>query len=192
VQIAERVYQQLAPDERFRAAIEAFWRLDGEEMDRLNETCPVETVRIQSTAYFGRLRGFVEIAMTHGILARDVMLAVWVCIWRLSREGKSTFSYTPTSSDQSSDEENAETQTDDPDDDSTESMLVRLISRLKAYQGAWREFCESVGVDPAKTHFSYYCESQDITELFEEFEADKDLQTEQLGHLRSAWEQRAR
>jgi hypothetical protein len=195
VQIAERVYQQLAPDERFRAAVEAFWRLDGEEMDRLNDTCPFETVRIQSTKYFGRLRGFVELAMTHGILARDVMLGVWVCIWKLSKEGKSAFDYTPETvagdgSDQLSDE--AEKKTDDPDDDSTESTLVRLIGRLKAYQGAWREFCESVGVDPEKTYFSYYRESQGITELFEELEVDSDLQAEQLGHLRSAWELRAR
>jgi hypothetical protein len=69
--------------------------------------------------------------------------------------------------------------------------LVRLIGRLKAYRGAWREFCELVGVDPAKTHFSYYCESQGITELFEEFETDSELQAEQLEHLRSAWQLRA-
>lgn len=63
----QRVYLQLAPDERFRAALEALWGRDGEELDRLNDTCAYETIRIQALTYFNRLRGFVELAMTHGI-----------------------------------------------------------------------------------------------------------------------------
>jgi hypothetical protein len=45
MQIADRIYERLKPEERFRAAVEAFWRRDLEEVDRLNDTCPTETVR---------------------------------------------------------------------------------------------------------------------------------------------------
>jgi hypothetical protein len=199
VQIAERVYTQLQPDERFRAAVEAFSRRDEAEMDRLNDTCPYETVRIQSLAYFYRLQGFIELAMTHGILARDVMLGVWVCMWKIQRESESAFIHSSgAAADDGSDQPcedslEAETQVDDPDDaDEAISTLGRLIGRLKAYRSAWADFCESVGVDPTMTDFAYYNESQGITELLEEFKTDLDLRAQQLELLRNAWTLRAR
>jgi hypothetical protein len=50
------IYEKLKPEERFRAAIEAFGRHDLKEVDRLNDSCSVKTVRMQCPAYFGQLR----------------------------------------------------------------------------------------------------------------------------------------
>lgn len=58
------------PEKRFRAAIEAFGRHDLKEIDRLNDSCSVKTVRMQCPAYFGQLRGFHELATMHCISAR--------------------------------------------------------------------------------------------------------------------------
>lgn len=83
MQVAERIYDRLEPEERFRPTLEAFGRHDLKEIDRLDDTCSTEIARVQSPAYFGRLRGFHKIAMMHGIFARDVMVGIWVCLSKL-------------------------------------------------------------------------------------------------------------
>jgi len=41
---------------------------------------------MQCPAYFGKLRGFHELAMMHGINARDVMVAIWACLTEILRD----------------------------------------------------------------------------------------------------------
>ena len=38
---------------------------------------------MQSPAYFGRLRAFYELAMMHGIEARNVAIGIWITMGRL-------------------------------------------------------------------------------------------------------------
>ena len=48
----DKLYSKLTPDERFRAFIEAAARQDADELDRLNDTCPMKLYQIEDPAYF--------------------------------------------------------------------------------------------------------------------------------------------
>lgn len=192
MQIDDRIYERLQPHERFRAAVEAFWRRDLHEVDRLNDTCPMVTVRMQSLAYFGRLRGFHELAMMHGIFARDVMLGCWACFSKLLQSPCPN----PAVDSQSENPEiEAESTSTTPDSDATEpfdedpllSTLYALVGRLSAHRAAWAEFCQYLGVDPEKTSFAYYPESQQFVELFDWIEPDRDYQADLTAFLRQSW-----
>ena len=198
MQISGRIYERLTPDERFRVAVEALSRRDEAEIDRLNDTCPEENVRIQSTAYFGRLRGFYELAMMHGGFARNQMLGIWSCLWKLRREfspkpsvpGGREFVARDSEGEELAKETNAYP-ADADDSDETWSKLGNLIGRLKAYRAAWAEFCEGIGVDPSQSEFAYYQESQAIVELLDEIDVDQATQAELLQGLREGWKRAA-
>jgi hypothetical protein len=51
-----KLYDRFTPDERFRLAIEALARGDEEEVERLKDTCPRETYRMNDLAFSERLR----------------------------------------------------------------------------------------------------------------------------------------
>jgi hypothetical protein len=181
VEIADRIYERLKPEERFRAAMEAISRQDLAELDRLNEACPVEQVRIQSLAYFGRLRGFFELSMLNGIWIRDLIIGMWACITKMQCETQ-----------QVPDDANTEVSADSDSEvhDDVSDTLCDLVSRLKAYRKAWVEFCESIGVDPVKAPLSYFGEAQFTLELFEEIEIEPDPETytSYSRSLREAWQ----
>ncbi len=192
MQIDDRIYQRLQPHERFRAAVEAFSRRDLKELNRLNDTCPTETILTQSLAYFGRLRGFHELAMMHGIFARDVMLALWACFSKLQQ------SPCPDPGVESPDENpkiEAESASATQDSDSAESVdedpllttLFALIGRLSAHRVAWAGFCERLGVDPEMADFAYYRESQRLVESFDWIEPDEEYQAQLTTFLQECW-----
>lgn len=69
--------------------------------------------------------------------------------------------------------------------------LASLVGDLKAYRGAWAEFCARLGVDPERTLFAYYTESRDVVESFDSIdgpvEVDAEHQAELLSELLDAW-----
>ena len=186
MQVADRLYERLGPEERFRAALEAFSRKDLGEIDRLNDTCPTETVRIQSLAYFGRLRGFHELAMMQGIALRDLMVEIWIYVYRLSRSGAFQAANAQTESEAIDGEDELACELTDSNDESW-NALYTSVSRLKAFRAAWVQFCEPLGVDPSGTLFAYYSESAEIADLCDMIEVDEACQAEVLEGLQKSW-----
>lgn len=65
------MYEKLTPDERLRAFIDAAARRDGEEMDRLNDTCPRKTYTMEDWRYVHRKnKAFMLTTALHGDAAR--------------------------------------------------------------------------------------------------------------------------
>jgi hypothetical protein len=197
VKVPERIYEKLSAHERFLAAVEAFGREDGAEVDRLNDACPYETVRLQSLAYFGRLRGFYDVAMMHGIEARNLAIAIWAMLAKLYMscepqtddvaEGRKELEQgipgTEVQGPPTSDTEEAE-------EDSEGEVLFALIARLRAHAVAWAAFCGRLGVDPEKAAFAYYRQSLDIASIFADVEADEQCLAELADVLQKAWDHR--
>lgn len=65
------MYEKLTPDERVSAFIDAAARRDGDEMDRLNDTCPRKTYTMEDWRYVQRKNmAFMLATALHGDAAR--------------------------------------------------------------------------------------------------------------------------
>jgi hypothetical protein len=60
-----KAYPQLSADERFRLFMQAVARDDGQEQDRLNNTCPQKTYRCDDMGYTRRKMHFMFLALWH-------------------------------------------------------------------------------------------------------------------------------
>lgn len=60
-----KAYPQLSADERFRLFMQAVARDDGQEQDRLNNTCPQKTYRCDDIGYTRRKMHFMFLALWH-------------------------------------------------------------------------------------------------------------------------------
>jgi hypothetical protein len=174
MQLTDKVYERLTPDERFRAAIEAFARRDVKEVDRLADTCGYTTLRIHGHAYFGRLRGFHELSMMHGLLVRDMAIVVMGSAYQLER---------------------AETDTPEGSEAQNEALdhMVHAAVRIKAYVKAWEDFCAELAIEPEKTLLTFYEPSKEVVAFFdslEDLEADAETYVQHLGFLRDTWRNR--
>jgi hypothetical protein len=185
MRLTDKTYERLSPDERFRIALEAFARHDLHEVDRLNETCGYVTLRMHGPAYFGRLRGFHEIAMLHGILVREQVIVLMGALFRLSR------SILPPAADISDASDATESATAEPSaEDEAVQLFGDTVSQIKGYAQAWEDFCADLSIDPEKTHFTFYKASKESVEVFDEFEVDAEVRTAHLKYLRDAWRHR--
>jgi hypothetical protein len=171
MQLSDKTYERLTPDERFRISVEAFARLDIAEIDRLQDTCGYVSIREHAPAYFARLRGFWELSMFHGIRARDGTVGFALALGKLCK-----------STDQMEDEDI--------------DLLIGWTAGLKGLNGAWEEFCKELGVDPTNTDLSYYTQAKKIVASIDEFipdeiiEPNTEMQSEWLETLRDMWRHR--
>lgn len=130
-------------------------------------------MRVQSPAYFERLRGLMNMATLHGIIVRDQVIAFWALAWKLE--------HTP--------------DTDEDALDEVTSTLADVLSRIHAYNSAWETFCSELDIRPTQlNYFAYYDTSRLVTECMREklddefeIEADAGVLKEQLEYLRDQW-----
>ena len=133
----ERLYERLKPSERFKIAVAAFGRGDLAEVDRLNDSTAYRGIKVQEPAYFDRLQRLTWLTLYFMVDVRNLQLAVLALF--------SAMSIHLLQSDSRRDRGEPR-----DDDDARFDKLVELIeqkiSRLKALQAAWMEFCSGLGI----------------------------------------------
>jgi hypothetical protein len=131
----DRLYDRLTPTERFQIAVAAFGRGDLAEVDRLNDTTPYRTFKIQEPAYFDRLQRIIWLALYVTVQARSqqtaalaVYAAMVLCTLRTE------------------DLDVGDADQDDAKFEELCQLCAERISRLKALHSAWESFCAGLGV----------------------------------------------
>ena len=122
-----RHYEQLTADERFRLWVEAMGRKDGQELDRLEATCPRRRYDAQDDDYTRRKRRFTVHALMSALQRLQIdLLASTALVVALAN--------------------------DDSGNDSTSDKAIeafRLFMRLRqGKRDGWLRFCDRIGVDP--------------------------------------------
>ena len=180
----DRLYDRLTPAERFQIAVAAFGRGDLAEVDRLNDTTPYRTFKIQEPAYFDRLQGISWLALYVAAQSRNQQVAALGVYAVLVLHT---------------------TRTDDPnrgysdEDDSKFNRLCEMceerISRLKALYSAWETFCTGLGVSASDIDRMIGLPlhgSSDMIQLIEEtvgeVALDEEYQRECLDHMTGFWD----
>ena len=183
----ERLYDRLTPTERFQVAVAAFGRGDLAEVDRLNDTTPHRTFKIQEPAYFDRLQRITWLAVYVTVQARSqqtAALAVYAAMVLHTLRA------------------------DDLDGDADEDharfeelcqLCVDQISRLKALTSAWETFCTDLGVSASDIDKMTGLPLpgpvgalEVIEETVGEVEPDEDYQRECLDHMTGFWDRMIR
>jgi len=181
----DRLYERLTPTERFKIAVAAFGRGDLTEVDRLNDSTTWRTIKIQEPAYFDRLQRLTWLVLYFMVDVRNLQLAVIALF--------SAMSIHLLQSDSRRD--NGEPR---DDDDARFDELVELIeqkiSRLKALQAAWVEFCSGLGVSASDVDtmigMSFMGRLEQlgpVQEIVGQISPDEEYQRECRDHMRSFW-----
>ena len=151
-------YEQLTADERFRLWVEAMGRKDGQELDRLEATCPRRRYDAQDYAYTRRKARFTVYALASALQRLEIdLLASTALVVALVN--------------------------DDNGNDSAESKAIeafKTFMRLRhGKRDGWLRFCKRAGVDPdAMTapfveHVEWaMCAAEAASETLEEDSAD--------------------
>ena len=183
----DRLYERLTPTERFQIAVAAFGRGDLAEVDRLNDTTPYRTFKIQDPAYFDRLQRIPWLALYVAVQVRNqqaAALAVYAAL----------VLHTLRADDLDGDVDEA-----DAKFEALCELCAERVSRLKALTSAWETFCEGLGVsasDLAKMSGLPLLGSGGTLELIEEtvgeVAPDEDYRQQCLDHMTGFWDRMIR
>ncbi len=182
MKLNDSTYERLSPDQRFRVTIEAFSRMDIEEVDRLQDTCGFVSVREHAPAYFGRLRMFIDLSMQHGIRVRDLAIAFWALMYfdnlRAGQEGT----------------EQQET-VESPEVGDAADPVGQIIGRLKGVQAAWQTFCQELAIDPqmwgqCAADYTGWAKASELLGYLKEIEVESNAAeyNQHLDLLRHGWQ----
>ena len=131
----DRMYDRLTPAERFQIAVAAFGRGDLAEVDRLNDSTPYRTFKIQEPAYFDRLQRITWLALYMTVQIRNqqaAALAVYAAmVLRTLRD---------------EDLDVGDADANDAKFEELCDLCAERVSRLKALSSAWDTFCGELGV----------------------------------------------
>jgi hypothetical protein len=168
-----RFYDVLTVDERFRLFVAAAARRDEQELDRLNNSCPLKTYRLPDYEYTRRKSMFWLLAVTHCNEVHRLDLAVTALLLLLIA---------------------TEDREDEARCDQVLEHITTLARRRQVKRAAWQRFCERVGIpeeQPAAA-LGFATESADdpilesLAELVGEIELDEQAvarETELLSEL---------
>ena len=171
MKLSDTVYERLTSDQRFRATIEAFSRMDIAEVDRLQDTCGFVPIRVHAPAYFHRHRSYQELAMQQGLFVLEQMAAFWAAMFNVrGAEGERQ--------------------------DKAIEDIVSTVANLKALILAWEEFNSELAIDPDKAHFTRYKLAKeliawmDAMEPNDVIEPDAERHARMLAFFRDSWRRR--
>lgn len=115
------MYEKLTTGERLSAFIDAAARRDGEEMDRLNDTCPRKSYRMEDFEYTRRKHWAILFASAvHGDAARIGLAACFGLGLTLAEDADMV--------------------------EKGEKLLCNSVRRYKAKMAAFDRFCEQAGL----------------------------------------------
>ena len=136
----DKLYSKLTPDERFRAFIEAAARHDADELDRLNDTCPMKIYQIEDPAYFIPKTNALLLTLTaHLDASRHSELAAFAMAMLMF-----------------GDEKHTEKATD---------SLATFVRRYRTQMLGFERFCLTVGIDPDSMRQAVGCSVGPMTEM---------------------------
>ena len=136
----DKLYSKLTPDERFRAFIEAAARQDVDELDRLNDTCPMKTYQIEDPAYFIPKTNALLLTLTaHVDASWHSELAAFAMALLMFGDEKHT-------------------------EKATDSLAV-FVRRYRTQMLGFERFCQSIGVDPESMRSAVGCRVGPMTEM---------------------------
>ena len=179
----DRLYDRLTPTERFQIAVAAFGRGDLAEVDRLNDTTPYRTVKIQDPAYFDRLQ-------------RITWLALYVAVQARNQEAAAVAVYAALvlNTLRAHDLEGGDADENDAKFEELCQLCLDRISRLKALSSAWETFCQGLGVSASDIDkmtglplLGPVGALELIEETVGEVAMDEEYQRECLDHMRTFW-----
>lgn len=164
----EKLYEQLTPEERFRAAISAASRKDGAEWDRLNETSPMRTVVSQEPSYFARVQKLWTLSLLHTSTQRDRFLCGALSLLFLTNLD-CVFGQN------ASDDKRAAA------DETLATAASIALARARGMERAFDEFTSDLGLDPQEVRSALGMVDDDLTvdlKTIAEFETDEALPRE--------------
>lgn len=170
----DRLYEELTTPERFALTLDAFARRDIVEIDRLQGTMAEQTYRMTDATYWRRLQMLNTLALTHGLRRKEIVARA------LSALAVAAL-------------------TDDLDAEARNAATVgQCMGKIKAYDAAWRRFCDSLGIDAdtalsgfqVDPHDSLDALFADVASIREGIEANLDeaLRDELIAMYESLWE----
>ena len=130
----DRLYERLTPSERFQIAVAAFGRGDLAEVDRLNDSTPYRTFKIQEPAYFDRLQHITWLALYVAVQVRNQQAAALAVYAAMVLHTMRT------------EDLDGDADRDDAKFEALCELCAERVSRLKALTSAWETFCEGLGV----------------------------------------------
>ena len=179
----DRLYDRLTPKERFQIAVAAFGRGDLAEVDRLNDSTPYRTFKIQEPAYFDRLQRITWLALYVAVQVRNQQNAALAVYAAMVLQTMGT------------EDLDGDAAQDDAKFEELCELCAERISRLKALTSAWETFCEGLGVsasDIDKMTGLPFQGSGGVLELIEgavgEAALDEAYQRECLDHMKGFWD----
>lgn len=136
----DKLYSKLTPDERFRAFIEAAARHDADELDRLNDTCPMKIYQIEDPAYFIPKTNALLLTLTaHLDASRHSELAAFAMAMLMFGDEKHTEKVT--------------------------DSLATFVRRYRTQVLGFERFCQAIGVDPESMRKAVGCSAGPMTEM---------------------------
>jgi len=135
VKTIERLYDRLTPTERFQIAVAAFGRGDLTEVDRLNDSTPWRTFKIQEPAYFDRLQRITWLALYVTVHARNEQAAALAAYAALVVHTL-----------RAEDLDAGDMHQDYAKFEALCARCAERTSHLKALYAAWATFCADVGI----------------------------------------------
>ena len=181
----DRLYERLTPVERFKIAVAAFGRRDLTQVDRLNDSTPYRTVKVQEPAYFDRLQRIIWLALHFTVDARNLQITVLAGLSAIIIHVLHSDSRTANG------ESTAE---DDLKLDDLVELCQQKMSRLKALQAAWEEFCSGLGLSASDIDtmmgmpfMGRLGQLEIIQEIAGEVPSDEEYQRECLDHMKTFW-----
>ena len=186
MKITEQVYASLTPIQRFQTVMDAFDRLDLQEIDRLHDTAPMRNCRIHEPDYFGRIKHVHMLAAHLMLWARAIqartlaaIAVLTACTTGLDRPDLSQ-----------SARSSLETRSDE-----YAQICSDGIASLKSLDLAWKEFCAQIGIAPSSISRlwgdpllgSLGCFESIFQEVVPQIERDENYYQETFHFLEDAW-----
>ena len=183
----DRLYDRLTPTERFQIAVAAFGRGDVAEVDRLNDSTPWRTFKIQEPAYFDRLQRITWLSLYVTVQARSQQTAALAVYAAMVLHTMRT------------EDLDGDADQDDAKFEELCELCAGRISRLKALHSAWETFCEGLGVSASDldkmTGLPFLGSGgmlEPIEETVGEVALDEEYQRECFANLTGFWDRMIR
>jgi hypothetical protein len=136
----DKLYEKLTAEERFKAFIEAAARRDGEELDRLNDTCPMKDYSIEDPAYFFRKTNALLLTLSsHLDAAWHAELAAFALAMIMFGEEKHQEKAT--------------------------LALPVFVRRYRTQMLGFERFCQSIGINPDSLRQAIGCQTGPMAEM---------------------------
>src|SRR5262245_34582465 len=131
MELADRTYLGLRPDERLRATVSAIARRDEAEQDRLIATCPEKHYTMRDARYSEPLKALITFATMHHLLMARHAIGV-LCAEYLGHMAESKPEKYGSAA------------------ELADKYWTASVGGYRAHKAAWERFCRELKIPPAE------------------------------------------